>query len=101
MHLVTHVDWSFADQPAPPSATASGLARLRVVGPDQGAVHTDLAVVAIASGGWLAPHIHSFEEALYVLEGELLLDLGGHVYRLQAADYALIPTGTRHALGTS
>jgi quercetin dioxygenase-like cupin family protein len=101
MHHVTHVDWSFAERPAPPSATASGLARLRVVGPDQGAVHTELAFVAIAPGGWLAPHVHSFEEALYVLEGELLLDLGGRVHRLRVADYALIPTGTRHALGNS
>lgn len=101
MHHVVHLDWSFAERPAPSSPTASGLARLRVVGPDQGAVHTDLAVVAIAPGGWLAPHLHSFEEALYVLEGELLLDLGGRVYRLQAADYALIPTGTSHALGNS
>jgi quercetin dioxygenase-like cupin family protein len=101
MHHVTHVDWSFAERPAPPSPTASGLARLRVVGPDQGAVHTELAFVAIAPSGWLAPHVHSFEEALYVLEGELLLDLGGRVHRLQAADYALIPTGTRHALGNA
>jgi quercetin dioxygenase-like cupin family protein len=101
MHHVAHIDWSFAKRPAPPSPTASGLARLRVVGPDQGAVHTELAFVAIASGGWLAPHFHSFEEALYVLEGELLLDLGGLVHRLQAADYALIPTGTRHALGNT
>ena len=68
--------------PAPSSPTASGLARLRVVGPDQGAVHTELAVGAMAPGGWLAPHVHSFEEALYVLEGELLLDLGGRVHRL-------------------
>lgn len=101
MHHVTHVDWSFADTPAPASATSSGLARLRVVGPEHGAVHTELAMVAIAPGGWLAPHVHSFEEALYVLEGELLLDLGGRVHRLQAADFALIPTGTRHALGNS
>lgn len=101
MHHVAHVDWSFADSPAPSSPTASGLARLRMVGPVQGAVHTDLAVGALASGGWIAPHVHSFEEALYILEGELLLDLGGRVHRLRAADYALIPTGMRHALGNS
>ena len=101
MHHVAHVDWSFADSPAPSSPTASGLARLRMVGPEQGAVHTDLAVGALASGGWIAPHVHSFEEALYILEGELLLDLDGRVHRLRAADYALIPTGMRHALGNS
>ena len=37
---------------------------------------------AIQPGGWLAPHVHSFEEALYVLEGELLLELAGTVHRL-------------------
>lgn len=101
MHYVGHVDWSFADEPAPGSANASGLSRLRLVGPEQGAVHTDLAVGALHPGGWIAPHVHSFEEALYILEGELLLDLGGRVHRLLAGDYALIPTALRHALGNA
>ena len=99
MHSVGHVDWSFADSPAPATETASGLARLRVVGPDQGAIHTDLAVGVLAPGGWLAPHVHAFEEALYVLQGELLLDLGGTTHRLVVGDYALMPTALRHALG--
>jgi quercetin dioxygenase-like cupin family protein len=101
MHSVGQIDWSFTDGPAPASATSSGLARLRIVGPDQGAVHTELAVVGIVSGGWLAPHVHSFEEALYVLSGELLLNLGGRVHRLVGGDFALIPTGLRHALGNT
>jgi quercetin dioxygenase-like cupin family protein len=101
MHSVGHIDWSFMDRLAPASATSSGLGRLRIVGPDEGAVHTDLAVVGLVTGGWLAPHTHSFEEALYVLSGELLLDLGGRVHRLVAGDFALIPTGLRHALGNT
>lgn len=101
MHWVGRLDWSFADTPAPAGATASGLARSRLIGPDQGAVHTELAAVAFQPGGWLAPHVHSFEEALYVLEGELLLQLGADVHRLVAADFALIPTGLRHALGNT
>ncbi|TAL08629.1 MAG: cupin domain-containing protein [Chloroflexota bacterium] len=101
MHYVGHVDWSFAASPMPTTATISGLSRLRVVGPDQGAIHTDLAVGALAPGGWIAPHVHAYEEALYVLEGELLLDLGGPVHRLVTGDYALMPTGLRHALGNT
>lgn len=101
MHYVGHVDWSFAATPMPTTATISGLSRLRIVGPDQGAVHTDLAVGVLAPGGWIAPHVHAYEEALYVLEGELLLDLGGPVHRLVGGDYALMPTGLRHALGNS
>jgi quercetin dioxygenase-like cupin family protein len=101
MHSVGRIDWSLLEGPPPASATSSGLVRARIVGPDQGAVHTDLAVVGLVPGGWLAPHVHSFEEALYVLSGELLLDLGGRIHRLVAGDFALIPTGLRHALGNT
>ncbi len=101
MHHVGRIDWSFADSSSLATATAAGLSRVRIVGPDQGAVHTDLAAVVLASGGWLAPHVHSFEEAIYILDGELLLDLDGHVRRLVGGDYALMPTGFRHALGNA
>jgi quercetin dioxygenase-like cupin family protein len=95
---VGRVDWSFTDRPTPDSATASGLSRMVVVGPDQGAIHTECAVGALASGGWIQRHLHSFEEALYVLAGELVLELDGHVHRLRAGDFADIPIGTWHAL---
>jgi quercetin dioxygenase-like cupin family protein len=98
MHSVGRVDWSFSDTPAPASASSSGLARRVIVGPDQGAVHTELAVGAFAPGGWLQRHVHSFEEALYVLAGELVLDIGGIVHRLVPGDYGFIPLGTWHAL---
>ena len=44
MHFVGRVDWSFADEPAPETATSAGLARRVLVGAEQGAVHTELAV---------------------------------------------------------
>jgi quercetin dioxygenase-like cupin family protein len=98
VHHVGRADWAFADAPASESANASGLSRAVLVGPGQGALHTELAVGAFARAGWLQRHVHSFEEALYVLAGELLLEIDGHVHRLQTADYALIPIGTWHAL---
>ena len=98
MHYVGRVDWSFADNPAPATATASGLARRVLVGPEQGATHTELAVGALAPGGWIARHVHSFEEALYVLDGDLILELDRRVHHLGAGDYALIPIGTLHTL---
>ena len=101
-HAEGRIDWpAILTHPLPESAIASGLARRRVVGPEHGAVHTDLAAVALLPGGWLAPHVHAFEEAIYVLEGELLLDLGGRTWRLDTADFALMPTGLRHALANT
>ena len=101
VHHVTRIDWSFADTPPPASATSSGLARQVLVGPDQGAVHTSLAAGAFAPGGWLRRHVHSYEEALYILQGELAIDIGGSVHRLVAGDYALNTIGTWHALANA
>jgi quercetin dioxygenase-like cupin family protein len=95
------VDWSFTDTPAPSSPNMHGLARQVLVGAEQGAVHTELAVGALAPGGWLQRHFHSFEEALYVLAGELLLEIGGQSHRLVSGDFALMPVGTWHALGNA
>ena len=101
MHHVGRIDWSFLETPLPASATSSGLARTVLVGPAQGAVHTELAAGGLASGGWLQRHVHSFEEALYVLAGELLIDIDGISHRLVEGDYALMPVGTWHALGNA
>jgi quercetin dioxygenase-like cupin family protein len=81
-----------------PAPTWQGLARSVLVGAAQGAIHTELAVGALAPGGWLQRHFHSFEEALYVLAGELLLEIDGHHHRLVAGDYAFMPVGAWHAL---
>ena len=75
-----------------------GLSRSVLVGPAEGAIHTELAVGGLGPGGWLQRHFHSFEEALYVLAGALLLEIDGHVHRLARGDYALMPVGTWHAL---
>src|SRR5262245_14974882 len=98
-HFVGRIDWSFGDTPAPSSANAHGLARQVLVGRDQGAVHTELAAVVLHGGGWLQRHAHSFEESLYVLEGELLLEIDGRVHDLRSGDFGAMPVGTRHALG--
>jgi len=97
-HYVGHIDWSFTEQPAAPSMRSSGLARQVLIGPDQGAVHTELAAGSFAPGGWLRRHVHAFEEALYVLSGELVIDIGGAVHRLVGGDFCLMTIGTWHAL---
>ncbi len=101
MHDVGKIDWSFADEPGPSVDFAAGLHRIRIAGPDQGAVHLDLYAGALDPGGWLAPHVHSYEEALYVLEGELLVRVDAQVHRLARGDFVLFPIGMRHGLGNA
>ena len=98
---IARVDWSFTERQMAPGPTWQGLSREVLVGSAQGAVHTELAVGALAPGGWLQRHFHSFEEALYVLGGELLLEIDGHAHRLVTGDYALLPVGAWHALANA
>jgi quercetin dioxygenase-like cupin family protein len=99
-HHITRLDWAFADIPLPAGPSSSGLARAHLIGPAQRATHTDLYAGSLAPVGWLAPHVHSYEEVLYLLSGEVLMDLGGAVWHLVAGDYTLMPTGLRHAMAT-
>jgi quercetin dioxygenase-like cupin family protein len=99
--LVASVDWSFGDNPMPSSANMHGLARKVLVGAEHGAVHSELGVSVIQPGGWLQRHVHSFEESLYVLAGELLMELDGRAHRLIKGDFTLMPVGVWHALGNN
>ena len=99
--FVARVDWDRVATPFPTSATAHGLARAVVVGPEQGAVHTEIAIGSFQGGGWLCRHFHSFEESLYVLGGELLLEIDGTVHRLHKGDFALVPIGVQHTLANA
>jgi quercetin dioxygenase-like cupin family protein len=92
------LDWSFPTAPASPDGSVSGLGRSVLIDVRAGAVHTELAAGRLEPGGWLGRHVHSFEEALYVLAGQLVLELDGHPWRLGPADFALIPIGTWHLL---
>jgi quercetin dioxygenase-like cupin family protein len=100
MHYVGRLDWSFADSPVTGVATSSGLARAVIVGPGQGSAHTELAAGSLQPGGWLTRHVHSYEEALYVVDGELIFESGGSVHRLLPGDFALNPIGLPHGLCT-
>ena len=75
-----------------------GLARKVLVGPAQGAVHTELAVGSLQPGGWLARHIHSFEEACTSSRASSSWSSDGHVHQLVPGDFALVPIATMHTL---
>src|SRR4029434_4355024 len=68
-----------------------------------GSVHTGLSIDQLAPGGAIDPHVHSFEEGIYILSGEPILTIGAESYQLRAGDYAAIKVGTPHAwrAGTS
>ena len=62
-----------------------------------GSVHTGLSIDELATGGTIAPHVHSYEEGFYLLSGEALVSINDQAYRLCAGDYGVVKVGALHA----
>lgn len=84
---------------APPDTTAEGFRRWTVVDETTpGAVHTTFAISELAPGGRIPAHVHSFEDSLFVLEGEVVVDTPDASRRLGPGDYGIMALGSPHAL---
>ncbi|HEY8471249.1 MAG TPA: cupin domain-containing protein [Natronosporangium sp.] len=98
-----HVVWRAADaQPAPPLtgpwADATGFSRWPVVNEDSpGAVHTGFDVCELAAGGRVPTCVASYEQSVYVLDGEVVLQTSEGATLLRPGDYGLVPVGVPHA----
>ncbi len=62
-----------------------------------GSVHTGLTMVELAGGGTLSPHVHSYEEGVYILSGQAVVAINDQTYSLVPGDYGCIKVGTLHA----
>ena len=63
-----------------------------------GAVHTGFAIVEMDAGGRIPWHAHSYEDSLFVLEGEVVVDTGEGANLLGPGDYGVTPVGAPHGL---
>jgi quercetin dioxygenase-like cupin family protein len=76
---------------------SKGYTRSSMVDHTTGSVHTGLSLNRLEPGGTIEPHVHSFEEGLYILEGQAVLTINGSSYLMGSGDYAAIKVGTVHA----
>ncbi len=75
-----------------------GFRRWTAVDESAGAVHTGFGIGEFDPGGRIDWHVHSYEESLYILEGEIVLFTSEAAVLLRPGDYGLIPVGQSHAL---
>jgi len=90
-----------SENPGDPGVYAGhsrGHVRRQLVGRASGSVHQEMVVAELEPGGSVDWHLHAFEEALYVLEGELVLEVAGETERLGADDYVFVDRGVAHEL---
>jgi quercetin dioxygenase-like cupin family protein len=62
-----------------------------------GAVHTGFAVCALEPGGYVPAAVASYEECVFVLDGEVVLQADGVATLLRRDDYGLVPVGAAHS----
>ncbi len=62
-----------------------------------GAVHTGFGVCVLEPGGSVDAHLHSFEESVHILEGELVCHTGEGSVLLVPGDYGVIPVAAPHS----
>jgi quercetin dioxygenase-like cupin family protein len=97
-HLVARAGEADLAAPEAYAGRAEGLGRWAIVGEAAGAAHTGFGICALAPGGNVGAHVHSFEESLFLLSGQLVLDTTEGSVGLGPGDYGLVPVGMAHAL---
>ena len=97
MHHVSRIDLANAQTPKLYEGRSTGFRRATYVDHTVGSVHMGVGVCSLDPGGVIQPHLHSFEESFYVLEGSLVGQIGEKASVLGPGHFGLISTGVRHA----
>jgi mannose-6-phosphate isomerase-like protein (cupin superfamily) len=97
MHYVSKIEEAQADTPQFYRDHSSGFRRATYVDRAVGSVHMGVGICFLAPRGKIQPHLHSFEESFYILEGNLAVTIGDTTQTLGPGHYGLIPTGVSHS----
>jgi mannose-6-phosphate isomerase-like protein (cupin superfamily) len=101
MHSVSRIDADSFRVPDLYRSRSSGFRRSIYADRARGSVHMGVGICALDGGGAIQPHMHSFEESFYVLEGAATVEIAGQNYAVAAGHFGLIPTGARHCWGNT
>jgi mannose-6-phosphate isomerase-like protein (cupin superfamily) len=97
MHQYSHFDDRALGRPPLFEGRSEGFTHAVLIGNLTGSVHTGLGIGQLDPDGWIAPHVHAFEESFYVLSGEAIVTLQGRSYRVGPGDYGTAKVGVPHA----
>jgi quercetin dioxygenase-like cupin family protein len=76
---------------------SKGFRRWSIVNGENGSVHQEFSICELDPGGTVDAHLHTFEESLYILEGQLVCETGDGTYALGPGDYGVILVSAPHA----
>ncbi len=96
-HLVRTADQAGFKTPNAFVGLSKGFRRWSIVNGEAGSVHQEFGICELDPGGSIDAHIHSFEESIYILEGQLICETGDGAYVLEPGDYGIIQVSAPHA----
>jgi quercetin dioxygenase-like cupin family protein len=96
-HVVRLADAASYSVPSGYDERSKGYRRWSIVDDEAGSVHMGFGVSELDSGGSIDPHVHSFEESVHVLAGEVVCQTAEGSVLLRAGDYGVVPIGMPHA----
>jgi len=76
---------------------SQGYTQASLVDRATGSVHTGLSMNQLAPSGAIAPHLHSYEEGFYILEGDAVLSVADRSWLLGPGDFGAFKVGILHA----
>ena len=97
MHFASKIDPTTAQTPQLYEQNSSGFRRVSYVHRAMGSVHMGTGICYLDSNGMIKPHIHSFEESFYVLEGNVTVQIGKEAHQLGPGSFGLISTSVPHS----
>ena len=95
-HIVRTVDQADFKVPKPYENISKDFRRWCIVDGPSGSVHQEFSICELDPGGTVGAHVHTFEEQIYVLEGELICETGDGTYSLEPGDYGVIHVSAVH-----
>jgi quercetin dioxygenase-like cupin family protein len=96
MHHVSKIDPVTARIPDSYQKHSTGFQRVTYVDREAGSVHMGTGVCYLDPSGLIKPHVHSFEETFYIIEGEIIVLIGEQACTLSSGHFGLIGTGVKH-----
>jgi mannose-6-phosphate isomerase-like protein (cupin superfamily) len=97
MHHVSKIEGAAAPAPGVYEKHSAGFRRAAYVDRAMGSVHMGTGICFLEPQGVIQPHLHSFEESFYILEGSVIAQIGEQACALGPGHFGLISTGVRHA----
>jgi len=97
MHHVSRPGSTPPSVPFPFEGHSRGLTQVTHTGNGTGTFHAAMATVELAPAGFVEPHLQSYEELVFILDGSPVLTINGVEMPLHADDCACVPIGAVHS----